>query len=90
MKLEPLGSRVVVKLQEVQTKTASGIIVPSAGKEKPTVGTIVSINETTKEDFNVDVGTNLLFGKYSGTEIELEGEKLLIIEMDEAFAIIRD
>jgi len=90
MNLEPLGSRVIVKVQEAQAKTASGIIIPSAGQEKPTIGVIVSINETTKDDFNVDVGTSLLFGKYSGTEVEVDGEKLLIIEMDEAFAIIRN
>jgi chaperonin GroES len=90
MKLDPLGTRVIVKVQEAQTKTASGILVPAAGKEKPTVGTIVAINDTTKEDFNVDVGTNLLFGKFSGTEVEIDGEKLLILEMDEVFAIIRD
>ena len=90
MNIEPLGTRVAVKVQEVQTKTATGIIIPSAGKEKPTVGEIVAINETTKEDFNVDVGTKILFGKFAGTEIEIDGEKLLIIEMDEAFAILRD
>lgn len=90
MNLEPMGTRVIIKLQEPQTKTASGILIPSAGKEKPSIGTIVAINEITKTDFNVDIGTNLLFGKYSGTEVEVEGEKLLIMEMDEALAIIRN
>ena len=90
MKIEPLGTRVVVKVQEVQKTTAKGIIIPDAGKEKPTVGTIVAINDITKEDFNVDVGTKILFGKFAGTEVELEGEKFLIIEMDEAFGILRE
>lgn len=90
MNLEPLGTRVVIKLQEVQNKTATGIIIPDAGKNKPTIGEIVAINDLTKEDFNVDIGTKLLFGKYTGTEVEIDGEKLLIIEMDEAFAILRD
>lgn len=44
----------------------------------------------TKEDFNVDIGTKIVFGKYAGTELEIEGQKLLILEMDEAFGILRD
>jgi chaperonin GroES len=90
MKLEPLGTKVVVKVEEAENKTAKGIIIPDASKEKPTIGVIIAVNETTKSDFSVDVGTKILFGKFSGTEVVLEKEKLLIIEMDEAFAIIRD
>ena len=90
MNIEPLGTRVAVKVHEAQTKTATGIIIPTSGSEKPTVGEIVAINENTKEDFNVDLGTRLLFGKFAGTELEVDGEKLLIIEMDEALAILRD
>jgi chaperonin GroES len=90
MTFEPLGTRVAVKVEEAQSKTATGIIIPDSGKEKPSVGTIVAINDTTKEDFDVDVGTKIVFGKYAGTEIELDKEKLLILEMDEAFGIIRD
>ena len=90
MKIEPLGTRVAVKMEEAVSKTATGIIIPHAGKTKPTIGEIVAINETTKEDFNVDIGTKLLFGKFSGTEVEIDGEKLMILEMDEAFAILRD
>ena len=90
MTFEPLGTRVAVKVEEIQTKTASGIIIPTAAAEKPSLGTIVSINETTKEDFNVDIGTKIVFGKYAGTELEIEGQKLLILEMDEAFGILRD
>ena len=63
---------------------------PQAGQQKPTIGTIIAINETTKEDFDVDVGTRLLFGKFSGQEVEIDGEKLMILEMDEAFAILRE
>ena len=90
MKIEPMGTKVVVKVEEAENKTAKGIIIPDAAKEKPTVGTIVAVNETTKEDFKVDVGTKLLFGKYSGTEVVLDNQKLLILEIDEAFAILRD
>lgn len=90
MKLEPLGTKIVVKVEEAENKTAKGIIIPDTAKEKPTIGTIVAINDTTKDDFNVDVGTRILFGKFSGTEVTIDKEKLLIIEMDEAFAIIRE
>lgn len=90
MKIEPMGTKVVVKVEEAENKTAKGIIIPDAAKEKPTVGTIVAVNETTKEDFKVDVGTKLLFGKYSGTEVVLDNQKLLILEIDEAFAILRE
>lgn len=90
MNIEPLGTRVAVKVEEVDNTTASGIIIPDAAKEKPSVGEIVAINETTKEDFNVDLGTKILFGKYVGTEVEIDNQKLMIIEMDEAFAILRD
>lgn len=90
MKIDPLGTKVVVKVEEAESKTAKGIIIPDASKEKPSVGTIVAVNETTKSDFNVDVGTKLLFGKYSGTEVTLDNQKLLILEIDEAFAILRD
>ena len=90
MKLEPMGTKIVVKVEEAENKTAKGIIIPDAAKEKPTIGVIVAINETTKEDFNVDVGTRILFGKFAGTEVVIEKEKLLILEIDEAFAIVRE
>ena len=90
MNIEPIGTRVAVKVEEVTNKTKTGILIPNTSKEKPTLGTITALNETTKEDFGVDVGTKLLFGKFSGTEIEIDDEKLLILEMDEALAIIRD
>lgn len=90
MKLEPLGTKVVVKTEEAQKKTATGIIIPSGAADKPTVGEIVAVNDVTKEDFNIDVGTKLLYGKFSGTEVEIDGEKFLILEVDEAFAIVRD
>ena len=77
MKLEPLGTKVVVKVEEAENKTAKGIIIPDASKEKPTIGVIIAVNETTKSDFNVDVGTKILFGKFSGTEVVLEKEKLV-------------
>ena len=79
-----------ISLEEAATKTASGIIIPDAAKEKPSIGEIKFLNDETKEDFGVDVGTKVVFGKYSGTEIELDGQQYLIVEMDELFGILRD
>jgi len=90
MTIEPIGSKIVVQVEEVANKTASGILIPDAAKEKPSVGEIKFVNEMTKEDFGVDVGTKVVFGKYAGTELELDKEKYLIIEMDELFGILRD
>jgi chaperonin GroES len=90
MNFEPLGTRIAVKVEEAAKKTASGIIIPDSGQETPSIGKIVAINEMTKEDFGVDLGTTVVFAKYSGTEITLDKETFLIIEMDELFGIIRD
>ena len=90
MTFEPLGTKIAVKVEEAQNKTPSGIIIPDSSKETPSIGTIVAINDTTKEDYNVDVGTKVVFGKFAGTEISIDKEKLLIIEMDEIFGILRD
>jgi chaperonin GroES len=90
MTIDPIGSKIVVQVEEVSNKTASGIIIPDAAKEKPSVGEIKFINDETKEDFNVDIGTKVVFGKYAGTEIDLDGQQYLIVEMDELFGILRD
>ena len=90
MTIEPIGSKVVVQVEEAATKTASGIIIPDAAKEKPSIGVIKFLNGETKEDFGVDIGTKVVFGKYAGTELELDNEKYLIVEMDELFGILRD
>lgn len=90
MTIEPIGTKIVVQVEEAASKTASGIIIPDAAKEKPSIGEIKFLNNETKEDFNVDVGTRVLFGKFSGTELELDGQKYLIVEMDELFGILRD
>ena len=90
MTFEPLGTKIAVKVEEAQNKTPSGIIIPDSSKETPSIGTIVAINDITKEDYNVDVGTKVVFGKFAGTEISIDKEKLLIIEMDEIFGILRD
>lgn len=88
MNFQPLGTRVLVKVDEAENKTSSGIIIPDASKEAPSLGTIVAINEMTKEDFSVDLGTRVVFAKYAGMKITLENVEYLIIEMDELLGIM--
>jgi len=90
MNFLPMGTRVAIKVMEPENKTASGIIIPSPAKEAPSIGEIIAINHDTKEEYGIDIGTKVVFSKYSGTEIEIDKEKLLIIEVDELFGIIED
>jgi chaperonin GroES len=90
MTIDPIGTKIVVQVEEVSNKTASGIIIPDSSKEKPSVGEIKFVNDDTKDEFGVDIGTKVVFGKYAGTELELDGQSYLIVEMDELFGILRD
>ncbi|NLI33816.1 MAG: co-chaperone GroES [Deltaproteobacteria bacterium] len=94
MKLQPLNDRVVVKRIEEEQVTAGGIIIPDTAKEKPIQGEVLGVgNGKVMEDgsrrpLDVKVGDRVLFGKYSGTEIKVEGDELLIMREDEILAII--
>ncbi|NLI80274.1 MAG: co-chaperone GroES [Deltaproteobacteria bacterium] len=94
MQLKPLNDRVVVKRIEEEQKTAGGIIIPDTAKEKPIQGEVLSVgNGKVMEDgsrrpLDVRAGDRVLFGKYSGTEIKVEGEELLIMREDEILAVI--
>ncbi|MDP4277723.1 MAG: co-chaperone GroES [Bacteroidota bacterium] len=87
MSLKPLSDRVVVKPAAAEQKTASGIIIPDSAKEKPLKGEVVAVGPGTKDEvMQVSVGDVVLFGKYAGTEIELDGEKLLIMRQSDILA----
>ncbi|YBU89024.1 MAG: co-chaperone GroES [Candidatus Walczuchella monophlebidarum] len=87
--LKPLGDRVLVKYDEAETKTASGIIIPDTAKEKPQQGTVVAVGFGKKnEPMTVKIGDKILYGKYSGTEIKHEGEDYLIMRESDILAII--
>lgn len=89
MKLKVIDEKVLVELEEVdEQKTAGGIYIPDTAKEKPQRGTIVAIG--TDEDLKkvVKVGDKIVFGKYTGDEIEFEGKKYLIVKRDDILAII--
>jgi chaperonin GroES len=89
MKIKPLADRVLVKPDEAETKTASGIIIPDTAKEKPQRGKVVATGNGTKdEQMIVKENDIVLYGKYSGTELELEGEKYLIMRQSDILAVI--
>lgn len=87
--VKPLHDRVIVKPAEKAEKTAGGIIIPDTAQEKPQQGEVVAVgNGKVDEPLTVKVGDTILFGKYTGTEIEIEGEKLLLLRESDIFAII--
>ena len=96
MNLTPLHDRVVVKPASAEEKTASGIIIPDSAQEKPQKGEIIAIgNGKVTEDgktlpLAVKVGDNVLYGKYSGTEVSLDGTDYLIMRESDIFAIVSE
>ena len=89
MNVKPLADRVLVKPAEAEEKTASGIIIPDSAKEKPLKGEIIAAGKGTKdEEMVLKPGDHVLYGKYAGTAIELEGTKYLIMRQSDVLAII--
>jgi len=95
LKLRPLADRVVVEPIEQEERTASGIILPETAKEKPQEGSVIAVgpgrfDEAGKKrvEMDVKVGDRVLYAKYSGTEVKLEGKKLLIMRESDLLAII--
>lgn len=87
--IKPLADRVLVEPAAAETKTASGIIIPDNAKEKPQKGTIVATGPGTKDEpVTVKVGDTVLYGKFAGTELKLEGTDYLIMRESDIFAII--
>lgn len=87
--IKPLADRVVVKAADAEEKTASGIIIPDTAKEKPQRGTVVAVGPGKKDEpMTVKEGDSVLYGKYSGTEIQLDGEDLLIMRESDILGIV--
>ena len=87
--VKPLSDRVLVKAAEAESKTAGGIIIPDAAKEKPQKGTVVAAGPGKKDEpTTVKVGDSVLYGKYSGTEIQVDGVDYLIMRESDIFAIV--
>jgi len=93
MKLKPLGNRVVVEPIEQEEMTAGGIVLPETAKEKPQKGTVVAVGSGEYQDGNlvemeVKEGDQVLFAKYAGTEIKVDGKKVLILRESDLLAIV--
>lgn len=90
MNIKPLADRVLIKPVAAEEKTIGGIIIPDSAKEKPAKGEVVSVGTGTKdEQMALSEGDIVLYGKYSGTEIEHEGEKYLIMRQSDVLAVIK-
>ena len=91
MTIKPLQDRVLVEPAKAEERTAGGIIIPDSAKEKPLKGTVRAVGNGTKDEpMAVKAGDKVLYGKYAGTEIELEGEKLLMMRQSDVLAIIEE
>lgn len=89
MKLKPLADRVLIQPTPAEETTLAGIIIPDSAKEKPLRGTVLAVGNGTKdEEMILKEGDNVLYGKYAGTEIELDGEKYLIMRQTDVLAIL--
>lgn len=87
--IKPLADRVLVEPAQAETKTASGIIIPDTAKEKPQKGKIVAVGPGTKDEpITVKVGDMVLYGKYAGTELKLDGVDYLIMRESDILAIV--
>lgn len=92
MNLKPLGDRVVIKKVEAEEKTKSGIVLPNSAKEQPQIAEVVAIgadilNDEKKKD-QIKVNDKVIFSKYSGTEVKIDGEELTILKLTDILAIV--
>lgn len=89
LNVKPLADRVLIEPAAAEEKTASGIIIPDTAKEKPMRGTVVAVGDGKKDEpITVKVGDKVLYGKYSGTEINIEGNDYLIMRESDIYAIV--
>ena len=95
MKFRPLGDRVLVKRVEEETKTKGGIIIPDTAKEKPQEGEVVAVGPGARDDngklvaLEVKAGDKILFGKWSGTEVKVDGEDLIIMKESDVLGVLQ-
>lgn len=89
MTLKPLADRVLIEPAPAETKTVGGIIIPDTAKEKPLKGTVIAVGTGTKDEAMILApGNQVLYGKYAGTEVNLEGKKLLIMRQSDVLGIL--
>jgi chaperonin GroES len=96
MKIRPLHDRVVVKRMEEERKTASGIVIPDTAAEKPDQGEIIAVGAGKKDDqgkhiaLDVKVGDRVLFGKYSGQTVKVDGQELLVMREEDIMGVVEN
>lgn len=89
VKITPIGDRVIVQAAAAEEKTAGGIIIPDTAKEKPQKGKVIAVGNGKKDEpMTVKVGDEVLYGKYAGTEVTVEGKEYLIMRESDIFAIV--
>ncbi len=94
MKIRPLHDRVIIKRLEAETKSAGGIVIPDSATEKPIKGEVIAVGNGKilengdKRALDIKVGDKVLFGKYSGTEVKVDGEELLVMREEDVMAVI--
>ena len=89
MNIKPLADRVLIKPAPAEEKTAGGIIIPDTAKEKPLQGEVLAAGNGTKdEEMVLKAGDTVWYGKYAGTEVELDGEKYLIMRQSDVLAVL--
>lgn len=95
MALKPLGDRIVVKTLEAETKTKSGLVLPDTAKEKPQEAKVVAVgsgkllDDGSVKSLEVKTGDKVLYGKYSGTEVKVNGEEYLILKEEDVLAVVQ-
>ena len=94
-KIKPLGDRVVVRPKPAEEKTDSGLYIPDSAKEKPQKGTVVAkgpgrVENGNKIELTVDEGDEVLYGKYAGTEVTIDGEEMLIMRENDIFGVVEN
>ena len=96
MQLKPLGDRLVVEPKEKETTTASGLVLPDTASEKPQQGTVIAVGPGARDEdgdyiaMDVKEGDTVLFAKYAGTEIKVDGKKVLILKESDVLALVLD
>ena len=96
MKFRPLHDRVVVKRIDAEAKSAGGIIIPDTAKEKPSQGEVIAVGPGGRDEagklipIDIQVGDRVLFGKWSGTEVKIDGEDLLIMKESDIFGVVEE
>lgn len=88
MKFRPLDKRVVLERVEEETKTSSGIIIPDNAKEKPLVGVVKAISNKIEKDCDFKVGDSVVFDKYKGSEIKVDGKEYIVLDVEDLLGVL--